>query len=206
MTCGNVHHVLHRAYPAGAIGSRADPLRTGMSCSPYPPLAEPCDEAVEPPQYRDGQAAWTERRYGRSRTIRRLEAICMGVRDGGQEHGKLGRRRRQVGNRYGWRTGVETGNRREKRGGRRRGGKVRGGRNGQSRKVHVRSAYDGASMTDGMECKHPIRRWSFQISRGRCYRRKSASEMALRYFFRGRKSEIRPAHGIYEHLDSTKEN
>ena len=33
---------------------------------------------------------------------------------------------------------------------------------------------------------------------------KSAGEMALRYFFKGRNGEIRPAHGIYEHLDSTR--
>lgn len=78
------HHVLRRAYQAGTIGSRADPRRTGMSSSPSPPLAEPCDETVEPPQYRDGQQAWTERRCGRSRTMRRLETICVGARSAGK--------------------------------------------------------------------------------------------------------------------------
>lgn len=33
---------------------------------------------------------------------------------------------------------------------------------------------------------------------------KSAGEMALRYFYKGRKSETRPAHDIYERIDSTR--
>ena len=59
MTCGNGYTIRHLSYRTNAIRSRANPRRTGMSGSPSPPLAEPCDETDEPTPYRDGEAART---------------------------------------------------------------------------------------------------------------------------------------------------
>ena len=47
------------AYQAGIIGNRANSFQSGMSGLPSPPLAEPCDEEIEPTPYRDGEAEWT---------------------------------------------------------------------------------------------------------------------------------------------------
>lgn len=59
MTCGNGHTMRYLAYQAGIIGNRANSFQSGMSGLPSPPLAEPCDEEIEPTPYRDGEAEWT---------------------------------------------------------------------------------------------------------------------------------------------------
>ena len=73
------------------------------------------------------------------------------------------------------------------------------------RKARVGSAYADAPIANGRKrASHQAIEFSDIVVQALSSIVKSAGEMALRYFFRGRNGEIRPAHGIYEHLDSTR--